>query len=149
MPGESSDGGLSLLSEDECWRFLQSQHLGRIAIVLNGEPEVFPVNYTVSERTIVFRTGTGMVREHAPKSASCFEADGFASVTGTGWSVVVHGQVREITAARDPASARLREVGVYPAAPGIRQHWMAMPVVRISGRYFTSGPLAPGVVGDG
>jgi nitroimidazol reductase NimA-like FMN-containing flavoprotein (pyridoxamine 5'-phosphate oxidase superfamily) len=126
------------LDEAECWRLLRSQTLGRIGIIIDAQPEVFPVNYTAAEGEIVFRTGLGVIWK-AVRSACCFEVDSFTPSTGTGWSVLVHGPVRERRAEELGAHARR----VHPAAPGVREHWMAMTVQRVSGRYFSSGPMAP------
>ena len=48
-----------MLSEEECWRLLMSNDLGRLAIVVDGWPEVFPVNYPSQVGSIVFRTAAG------------------------------------------------------------------------------------------
>lgn len=49
--------GLELLSHDECIQLLRRTRLGRLAMVVDGMPTIWPVNYYVrDENTIVFRT---------------------------------------------------------------------------------------------
>ena len=45
------------LSADDCWELLRADGVGRLAVVVDGEPDVFPVNYVVDRATIVFRPG--------------------------------------------------------------------------------------------
>lgn len=57
-------GQLRSLSEAECWTLLSSYDLGRIAFVIDGWPQVFPVNYVAEGGVVVFRTATGAKLEH-------------------------------------------------------------------------------------
>jgi nitroimidazol reductase NimA-like FMN-containing flavoprotein (pyridoxamine 5'-phosphate oxidase superfamily) len=53
-PHESVDvGGLDELSPAECWQLLASQPVGRVAVIVGHYPVVFPVNYTVDDKTIL------------------------------------------------------------------------------------------------
>ena len=44
------------LTFDECWELLENDTLGRLALVVDGHPEIFPINYVVYRRSIAFRT---------------------------------------------------------------------------------------------
>ena len=35
------------LDEVQAWEFLTAHRIGRLAIVIGGEPDIFPVNYVV------------------------------------------------------------------------------------------------------
>ena len=50
--GESMD----VLSESECWSLLSGMALGRLVTSVEGQPEIFPVNFVVQRRTVLFRT---------------------------------------------------------------------------------------------
>ena len=65
------------LGDAGCWSYLHSQRLGRVFIMAGGRPHIFPVNYGVHERTIVFRTAAGAKLDFGPGSMSCFEIDGY------------------------------------------------------------------------
>lgn len=136
----SEDIRVEVLSEDECTRLLQGQSLGRIAIVVDGRPQIFPVNYAFQEGVVVFRTSAGWKLEHAPLTYVAFEIDHLDPKGREGWSVMVHGHAREITGAIDPLSERLRRVDISPAPPGTRNEWLAVYADEITGRRFSLTP---------
>lgn len=140
----SSEGVLEL-SEEECWAHLQAQQLGRLAIVMEGRPQIFPVNYATGKKSIVFRTDPGGKLAHGPGSVVCFEIDGYDPHTREGWSVTAVGPLEEITAAEDPHNRALRELRVAPLAPGARLHWIALHAEKVTGRRFAAGWVVPGV----
>ncbi|HEY3005191.1 MAG TPA: pyridoxamine 5'-phosphate oxidase family protein, partial [Kribbellaceae bacterium] len=55
----SPDSGVTSLTEDECWRRLETADVGRLAVVIAGEPEIFPINFVVDGHSLVFRTAEG------------------------------------------------------------------------------------------
>lgn len=122
------------LTEAECVTLLKSKGIGRIAIVVDGRPEIFPVNYAFDEGVVVFRTAAGLKLERGPYTPAAFEVDEIDSAQGVAWSVVVHGTVQDITDAMDAVAERLRHLVVAPAAPGSRPHWMGVYADRITGR---------------
>ena len=50
---------ISILSETECWDLLSSVALGRLVTSVDGQPEIFPLNFVVQHRTVLFRTAEG------------------------------------------------------------------------------------------
>ena len=50
---------ISILSETECWHLLASLTLGRLVTSVDAQPEIFPVNFVVQRRTVLFRTAEG------------------------------------------------------------------------------------------
>jgi nitroimidazol reductase NimA-like FMN-containing flavoprotein (pyridoxamine 5'-phosphate oxidase superfamily) len=144
--GQSRPTPLTALSEQECWQHLRQHTLGRVAVIVNGRPEIFPVNYRAGGGAVVFRTAPGAKLANAPMTACCFEIDGWDERTGRGWSVMVAGVISEITEAVDHRAAGLLETPVQPVAPGERKHWLALYAEAVSGRRFTTGPVAPAVV---
>jgi nitroimidazol reductase NimA-like FMN-containing flavoprotein (pyridoxamine 5'-phosphate oxidase superfamily) len=128
-----------VLSERECSRLLKTVDLGRLAIVVDGVPEIFPVNYAYDERVVVFRTSPGLKLERGPYTQAAFEVDSVDRKTGIAWSVVVHGTAHDISAATDTLAERLRRLVVRPQAPGTRTRWMAVYADRITGRRFRLG----------
>ncbi|MGH3594788.1 MAG: pyridoxamine 5'-phosphate oxidase family protein, partial [Mycobacterium sp.] len=50
---------ITILSESESWQLLASQSLGRLVTSVDGQPEIFPVNFVVQNRTVLFRTAQG------------------------------------------------------------------------------------------
>ena len=130
------------LSEQECERLLASQDLGRVAMVLDGRPQIFPVNYAFADGVVVFRTGEGLKLERSPMTAVAFETDRIDQTQGLAWSVMVEGTAQNITNTIDARSERLRHLSVSPAAPGERNFWVGIYVSHISGRRFELGRRA-------
>ncbi len=128
--------GPGVLREAECARLLKTKNLGRIALVVDGRPEIFPVNYAFDDGVVAFRTSTGLKLERGPYTLAAFEVDNVDETAGIAWSVVVHGTAQDISASLDTVSERLRRLIVKPAAPGPRHHWMAIYADRITGRRF-------------
>ena len=59
MDKRDSTPELEELSETECLKLLSRHSLGRVGVVVDGQPQIFPVNYALKERLIVFRTAPG------------------------------------------------------------------------------------------
>lgn len=135
---------VAVLSDEECWSLLRNHHLGRLAIVIEGRPRIFPVNYAAGEDTLVFRTQPGAKLQHGPGSAACFEIDDHDQHTAVAWSVMVVGVLEDVTDADDERSRGLRRLSVEPAAPGSRLHWLALVAEEVSGRSFRGGWIVPG-----
>lgn len=125
------------LSEAESTKLLKTQSIGRIALVVDGRPEIFPVNYVFDDGVVVFRTSTGLKLERGPYTPAAFEVDQLDTRAGVAWSVVVHGTAQDISDSLDTVSQRLRTLAVNPAAPGPRHNWMAVYADKITGRRFS------------
>jgi uncharacterized protein len=92
------DGQLDALPEAACWELLHRRILGRVAIVVDGVPRMFPVNYVVDSGDIVFRTDEGMKLEAAKNGeVASFEVDHHDPLYHNGWSVLVTGVLEDIT----------------------------------------------------
>jgi uncharacterized protein len=125
-----------MLPPDECARLLGIESVGRLAIVVGGRPQVFPVNYKFAEGVVVFRSSAGFKLEHSPMSDVAFEIDHVDLQAGIAWSVLVEGVAYRITDAMDPLATRLRSVEVQPMAPGAHEEWIGIYPSVISGRRF-------------
>lgn len=89
--------GLVVLGLHGCLARLRSTPVGRFAFVVQGGPVVLPVNHGLDGTTVVFRTTWGSKLQIAQASERvAFEADGFDSTTGTGWSVLVQGTAEAV-----------------------------------------------------
>ncbi len=125
--------GLEALAQDECLRLLRGQGVGRMAVVAGGRPMIFPVNYVVDGRTIVFRTDEGTKLDGITSGFNAaFEIDGIEPLYHTGWSVLVSGVGREVV---DPTEvAALAELPLRPWAQGEKAHWVRIRPDTITGR---------------
>jgi len=103
-----TDAWLEPLSQEQCLRFLRNTSVGRIAMIVDGDPIVLPVNYRLVEPPsgplLAVRTRPGNVIEQAPTNVA-FEIDAIDPVNHQGWSVLVRGELLHATA----TSADFRE----------------------------------------
>src|SRR4051794_22600393 len=85
-------GSAVVLEADECWLLLSSAAIGRLAVSVAGDVDIFPVNYVVDDGALVFRTaeGTKLV-ELVIAGRVAFEVDGLDPAAGEAWSVVIKG----------------------------------------------------------
>ena len=121
------------LDAADCWDLLRSASVGRLAVIVDGAPEIFPVNFTVEHSALVIRTGDGTkidaVRGH-PRVA--FEIDGVDEQTA--FSVVVKGDAKKIKAPdelRDTVS-----LDVSPLQAGTKNHFVRILAEEVTGRSF-------------
>lgn len=90
-------GKLEALSEDRCWQLLSRKQYGRLAVSIQGRPDIFPVNYRVDDETIVVKTAAGLKLAAATLGTGvAFEVDAIDEIAHSGWSVVVLGTAVEI-----------------------------------------------------
>jgi hypothetical protein len=108
---------MEVLSEEQCVQLLELHDLGRVALQVDDQPEVFPVNYATEGRI-------------------AFEVDDWDPHTGIGWSVMLKGVAQEVKDAMDPFNEALRSRPVTPLAPGERDLLLAIYPAEISGRRF-------------
>jgi uncharacterized protein len=141
---EEDDAGLAAslehLSRSECMELLAGTSVGRIGFLVDGRPEVLPVNYALDGETVVFRTAEGTVLNRAAFQLVAFEADRIDEVSQTGWSVLAHGVAQDVSDAIDTRSEQLRRLSLVTWAPGRRHRWFRLDADRISGRRFRQEP---------
>jgi len=124
--------GLVTLDPDECIRLLRTSTLGRLAIVIEERPLVFPVNFTLDGHAVVLRTDEGTKLYAARHGFVAFECDDIDRRYHTGWSVIISGKAEEI---REPVEiARLERLPLGPWAPGRKQVWLRIRPHTITGR---------------
>ena len=145
-PPEAS--GLLRLDEDECWRFLERQSLGRVAVVHFGDPMVFPVNYALDGRSVVFRTAPGTKLAFAAQGRAVgFEVDEADELFESGTSVVVHGRLHRVIDRSEVA--RLDRLPLRTWAPGKRDHYVRVEPSRVTGRRIAPQRREDGMTADG
>lgn len=93
----ATGGGITVLDAKTCWQLLAGEEVGRLAVAVQQHPDIFPVNYAVDGKTIVFRTAEGTkLFALFVDSAVAFEVDSYDAESGTAWSVVIKGHATEI-----------------------------------------------------
>lgn len=140
--------GLIRLDEDDCWRMLARHAIGRVAIVDSGAPLVFPVNYALDGKSVVFRAAPGTkLRRAGTNARAVFEVDDAYDVLETGSSVMVHGTLQVVEAAAERAA--LEQLGLRAWAPGDRDAFIRVVPDWVSGRRIQVHDIADALGVDG
>jgi len=126
------------LSESECWRLLDEQAVGRVGVLVNSAPEVYPVNYRTDGRSVLFRTDPGSKLQGLGRSPSvCFEIDGLDPAAHAGWSVLVKGRARVLLAADERRAAAHMPLEGWSVGP--KEHWVRIEPNEVTGRQILPG----------
>jgi len=127
--------GMIVLEADECWRLLREADVGRLAVSISDQPDIFPINHVVDKDTVVFRTLPGTKLGGAVLGRSvAFEVDDYDPFTGDAWSVVVKGRASEIDTDEGVAEAKNLPLFAWWALPKAR--WVRIRADEVSGRRF-------------
>jgi hypothetical protein len=130
---------VEVLDAGTCWDLLRGVSVGHLAVLVDGYPEVFPVNYKVDHESVIFRTGEGTkLRAAGGPLAVALEADGHDDAKA--WSVLVKGKAVIL----EPSEELLRGAGLtlFPWQAGEKDHFVRIVPTSVSGRRFTiTSPL--------
>jgi uncharacterized protein len=125
---------LDVLSETDCTALLESHHFGRIAVVVDGAPVIFPVNYVYQQGRIAIRTDPGTKLSGAAQGRVAFEIDAIDEDSRSGWSVLVKGTGYDATDSIDLMSVYVRRFAVDTWVPGSRTRWIRIEPSSVTGR---------------
>lgn len=122
------------LGIDECLRLLRSGVVGRVAVTTPSGPHIVPVNYSVVDDMVVFRTTPySVLGTYGMNVPMAFEVDHLDYEYWTGWSVVARGRGEPIADAEE-----VRRINhawpVQPWASGQRNLYLALRWNELSGR---------------
>jgi nitroimidazol reductase NimA-like FMN-containing flavoprotein (pyridoxamine 5'-phosphate oxidase superfamily) len=129
------------LSPEICLDLLAASCMGRLGVMVDGVPEIFPVNHTFdwASGCVIFPTNTHTKFEaamHWPKV--CFEADGLAPDGRSGWSVMVIGQAELVVDIGEQVRAAAGRF--VPWSPGEHAVWVKIRPERVTGRRISVRP---------
>ena len=125
---------LEEIGRGECISLLATASVGRVGLLVDGRPEVLPVNYALDGDSVLFRTAEGTALTYATMAVVAFEVDRIDETDRSGWSVLVQGVAHAIGDAIDPTSERLRRLALVTWAPGSRPRWVRIVPDKITGR---------------
>jgi nitroimidazol reductase NimA-like FMN-containing flavoprotein (pyridoxamine 5'-phosphate oxidase superfamily) len=131
-----SPDGVTILPEHECWELLAGMTLGRLVTDVDGHPEIFPVNYVVQRRTILFRTAEGTkLISAAINNHVVFEVDDHN--VAEGWSVIVKGVARSLRTDEQIEDAERAQVLSWTTSE--KSHYVRILPEMVTGRRFQFG----------
>ena len=133
----STSEAVTMLGEDESWDLLSSVALGRYVTSIEGRPEIFPVNFVVQNRTVLFRTAEGTkLFGTVVNTQALFEADDHN--VAEGWSVILRGTAHVLATSREIDEAE--RAGLYPWIATEKLRFVRVTPTAITGRRFVFGP---------
>ncbi|MBN0043709.1 pyridoxamine 5'-phosphate oxidase family protein [Streptomyces actuosus] len=133
-PGRALRGAsFTELDAEECRALLAEHGVGRLALLTVEGIVVVPVNYSVVDGAVVYRTDPRATPARAAGRRVAFEVDRIDDAFSTGWSVLVRGPAQAVT---DPAAVRrlADRASGEPWAGGLRPLWIRIDPAAISGR---------------
>ncbi|MFV0458889.1 MAG: pyridoxamine 5'-phosphate oxidase family protein [Actinomycetales bacterium] len=125
------------LSADEAWRLFAGQPTGRIAAIMAGRLELFPVNIAEIDRTVVIRTSPGtMLSTMVSAPEVVVETDGteIRERVPHAWSVVIRGTAEMVSGI--DAEEDLDDHGPQPWQAGVKDDFIRVTPSEVSGRRF-------------
>lgn len=133
----AADPELSELAAEVCWTLLSDHGVGRVLVTTGTGPAILPVNYTVADGSIAFRTAEGAAPALAAGRETVFEVDRVDEALSEGWSVLVTGPATRVT---DPDALRdlAERATTRPWAGGDRDLWVRIDPAHITGRRITA-----------
>ena len=135
--GETHVAVIWELTEDQCWNLLARCEVGRLAVVVDGKPEIFPVNYVVDGPHVFFRTAPGSkLADIAANPDVAFEVDEFDETTAASGVLKGVGKCLHLAADIDVAES----LPLASWLPTLKFRWVRIAAVSITGRRFERGP---------
>jgi nitroimidazol reductase NimA-like FMN-containing flavoprotein (pyridoxamine 5'-phosphate oxidase superfamily) len=126
------------LDPSACWDLLRRTSVGRVAVLRDGAPEIFPINFAVDHGAVVFRTGAGAKLEGALSGqAVAFEADGFDVLDderARAWSVVLKGRAELVHDIAELVDTY--DLPMYPWEGSPKHNVVRIVADRVTGRRF-------------
>ena len=127
-------GPFEELTPTECLNLLHAKNIGRVAMCGPTGPQVFPVNYTMHDGCVLFRTApyTLMARQLRDDRAA-FEVDDIDDYLKCGWSVLVVGDAAHVEELPEEIAAGHAE-GPEPWIGDDRPLYIRIRPIGITGR---------------
>lgn len=123
------------LSAGECWQYLREALFGRLAVVVDGTPEIFPINFVVDHGSVVFRTAEGTKLSGALAGAPvAFEVDGYDDALSAAWSVVLKGTASPLQSIEEVLDSA--DLELFPWQTGEKNHFVRIDPSETTGRRF-------------
>jgi len=125
----------NILNESECWELLDASAVGRLAVDIAGQPDIFPINFIVNDGGIVFRSAAGSKLAGAVLNRFvAFEIDGYEPAERTAWSVVVKGQASPIERMQEVFDAE--DLPLFPWIAWEKPNFVRITPTSVTGRRY-------------
>ena len=122
------------LSTPESWTLLGDAVVGRLAVMIDDRPDIFPVNHLVDHGSVVFRTAAGSKLAASAGHWVAFEVDGYDLLTASAWSIVLKGKAQQVNRLYDVLE--VIELPLFPWHSAPKPHFIRIEPESITGRRF-------------
>jgi uncharacterized protein len=124
-----------ILTESQCWELLAQTEVGRLAVDIAGQPDIFPINFIADHGGIVFRSAAGTKLAGAVLNRFvAFEIDGYQPADRIAWSVVVKGQARAIERMQEVFDAE--DLPLFPWLAWEKPNFVRIDPTVVTGRRY-------------
>ncbi|TQJ29634.1 pyridoxamine 5'-phosphate oxidase family protein [Microbacterium sp. SLBN-146] len=131
------DAVVSVLNDEECWSLLERGELGRLAVCVDGEPEIYPVNYVLDGPRLLFRTAPGSkLTDLSANPRVAFEVEEYDDTTAA--SVIMKGVAQRLDLQREIDAADALPLRSW--IPTLKYRWVRITPASLTGRRFDRGP---------
>ncbi|GII82191.1 hypothetical protein Ssi03_01810 [Sphaerisporangium siamense] len=127
------------ISAEECLTLISPGGVGRVGFGTPSGPLILPVNYTVHQGSVLFRTAFGGPMDQQLDTGLrgvefkvAFEVDHIDPASREGWSVLIQGAAHRISSEEELTAAKA--AAVEPWAGGERRLYIRVTPVQITGR---------------
>lgn len=128
-----ADEVVTEMTAEENWNLLEHAQLGRLALSVRDDVDIFPINYAVSEGALYFRTSPGSkLAELTANPRIALEADRYDDEVAA--SVIVKGLAERLELQSEIDAADQLEL--RPWIPTLKYRWVRIVPTRITGRRF-------------
>ena len=132
---DERDQATEILTESECWELLGHAQVGRLAVDIAGQPDIFPINFVVDSGGIVFRSAAGTKLAGAVLNRLvAFEIDGYEPGERAAWSVVVKGQASPIERMQEVFDAE--DLPLFPWLATDKPNFVRIEPTVVTGRRY-------------
>jgi nitroimidazol reductase NimA-like FMN-containing flavoprotein (pyridoxamine 5'-phosphate oxidase superfamily) len=122
-----------ILDENTCWELLAGAAIGRVVFAAGDDIEVFPVNFSLGGRTVLFRSAPGSkLALVAERPRVAFEVDAYTD--DEAWSVILWGAAERLEF--DDEIEHSGIMGLVSWTPDEKFNYVRITPDRVSGRRF-------------
>ena len=134
---EFADEVVTEMTPEENWSLLEHAQLGRLALSVRDDVEIFPINFAVFEDALYFRTSPGSkLAGLTANPRVALEADRYDDEEAA--SVIVKGVAERLELQDDIDAADRLEL--RPWIPTLKYRWVRISPTHITGRRFARSP---------
>jgi len=125
--------GAEVVDENACWDLLAEAPIGRVIFMEGDDIEVFPVNFSLGGRSVLFRSAPGSkLALVAARPRVAFEVDSYTDEEA--WSVILWGTAERLEFDDEIEHSGL--LGLVSWTPDEKFNYVRITPDRVSGRRF-------------